>query len=77
MRGRHPLGYTLKTADRRRLAQIASDGQGLQRVAKRARALLALERSERIVEIVRWTGVERTSLWSLWQRYQQRGVEGI
>ena len=65
MRGRHPLGYTLKTVDRRQLEQIASEGQVLQRVAKRARALLALDRGERMVEIVRWTGVERTSLWYL------------
>src|SRR5713101_8049099 len=77
MRGRHPFGYTLQAADRRQLQQIASEGQVLQRVARRARALLALDRGERIVEIVHWTGVERTSLWYLWQRYQQRGVEAI
>jgi hypothetical protein len=73
MRGRHPLAYTLKSADRRQLEQIARDGQVLQRVAKRARALLALDQGERSIEIVHWTGVERTSLGQLWQRYRQRG----
>ena len=77
MRGRPPLAYVLKAADRQRLQQIANDGQVLHRVARRARALLALDRGERIVEIVHWMGVERTSLWQVWQRYQQRGVEAI
>jgi hypothetical protein len=77
MRGRHPLAYTLKSADRRQVEQIARDGQVLQRVAKRARALWALDQGERSIEIVHWTGVERTSLWPLWQRYRQRGGEAI
>ena len=77
MRGRYPFAYRLKAADRLYLNQIASDGQVLQRMAKRAQALLALDRGERIVEIVHWTGIRRTGLWRLWQRYQQRGVEAI
>src|SRR5262245_27840702 len=44
MRGRYPFADTLKTADRRQLEQVAGDGQVLQRVAKRAQALLALDR---------------------------------
>jgi hypothetical protein len=52
----------LKTADRRQLEQVAGDGQVLQRVTKRAQALLALDRGERIEEIVHWTGVKRTGL---------------
>ena len=70
MRGRHPLAYTLTTADRRHLEQVAGAGQVPQRVAKRAQALLALDRGERILEIGHWTGLRRTSLWRLWQRYQ-------
>jgi hypothetical protein len=77
MRGRKPFGYTLKAADRRQLEQLTRDGQVLQRVARRAQALLALDRGERIVEIVHWTGVERTSLWYLWQRYQQWGMAAL
>jgi Winged helix-turn helix len=77
MRGRKPSEYFLRAVDRQLLEQIARDGQGVQRVARRAQALLALDRGERIVDIVHWSGVERTSLWYLWQRYQQRGVEVI
>jgi hypothetical protein len=63
MRGRRPFGYTLKAADRRQLEQVARDGHVLQRVARRAQALLAVGGGERIVDIVYWSGVERTSLW--------------
>ncbi len=49
----------------------------IQRVANRARALLALDRGERIVDIVRWLAISRASLWYLWQRYLERGVEAI
>ena len=69
MRGRYPLAYRLKATERRYLEQVASDGQVLQRVAKRAQALLALDRGERIMAIVHWTGVRRTGLWRLWRRY--------
>lgn len=77
MRGRGPFEYHLRKADRRYLQEIADDGQVIQRVAYRARALLALDRGERIVVIVHWLGLSRTGLWCLWRRYQQRGVEAI
>lgn len=77
MRGRMPSEYKLKANDRRYLTEMAQDGQRIQRIANRARALLALDRGERIVEIVRWTGLSRMGLWHLWQRYQERGVEAI
>src|SRR5262245_21931602 len=77
MRGRKPRGYSVKAAERQLLEQVARDGQGLQRVARRAQAWLALARGERIVDLVHGTGVERTSLWYLWRRYQQRGVAAI
>lgn len=47
----------------------------IQRVVNRARVLLALDRGERIVEIVRWLAISRASIWYLWQRYLERGVE--
>src|SRR5215510_15933718 len=75
MRGRYPETYTLSAGDRRGLSQIVADGQIAQRIATRARALLALDRGERIVEIARWLEVSRTTLWYLWQRYRQRGLE--
>ncbi len=41
MRGRKPLVYRLREADRQYLHEIRADGQLIQRVANRARALLA------------------------------------
>jgi hypothetical protein len=77
MRGRKPLEYKLKEVDRRYLSEIAANGQQIQRIANRARALLALDRGERIREIVKWLGISRMGLWHLWQRYEQRGVASI
>jgi hypothetical protein len=77
MKGHKPAEYKLNTKDRRYLQEVASDGQMIQRVANRARALLALDRGERIVTIVLWLGIGRTSLWELWQRYLEHGVEAI
>ena len=77
MRGRMPSEYKLSANDRRYLTEIVTDGQLIQRIANRARALLALDRGERIVEILRWTGLSRMGVWHLWQRYRERGVEAI
>lgn len=77
MKGRKPSEYKLPDADRRYLHEIVSDGQLIQRVALRARALLALDRREPIAMIVHWTGLSRMGLWHLWQRYLERGVAAI
>jgi hypothetical protein len=44
MRGRKPLPYRLRDADRRYFHEMVADGQQVQRVATRAQALLALDR---------------------------------
>src|SRR2546425_5930861 len=77
MKGRKPFEYRLRDAERRYLNEIVRDGQQLQRVAKRAHILLALDRGERIVEIMRWLGVSRMGVWHVWQRYQHHGVAAI
>lgn len=77
MRGRLPSEYKLSDNARRYLSEVAADGQLIQRIANRARALLALDRGERIVQILRWTGMSRMGVWHLWQRYTERGVEAI
>jgi hypothetical protein len=77
MKGRKPLEYKLTDADRRYLNEVLSDGQLIQRIANRGRALLALDRGERIFDIVRWVGLSRKGLWYLWKRYEQRGVQAI
>jgi hypothetical protein len=77
MKGRKPLEYHLSKTDRRYLKEILAEGRLMQRIANRAQALLALDRGERILEIVRWMGWSRTGLWHLWQRYQHCGVKAI
>jgi len=77
MRGRKPDEYQLQAKDRLYLRQLVLDGQLIQRVAMRARVLLALDRGERLFEIVRWLGISRTVVWELWQRYAEHGVEAI
>ena len=77
VRGRKPNEYKLDASDRRYLNEIASQGQLILRIANRARALLALDRGERISEIVRWLALSRTSLFYLWKRYLDRGVDAI
>jgi transposase len=77
MKGRKPDKYILKANDRQRLSELADNGQLIQRVANRARTLLALDSGERIVEIVRWLRISRTSIWELWQRYEERGIEAV
>jgi hypothetical protein len=68
MSGRKPFEYQLSEADRQYLQALLADGQLLQRVANRARALLALDRGERIVGMVHWLGWSRMGPWQLWQR---------
>jgi hypothetical protein len=63
MRGRYPETDTLRAEDRRGLSPIVADGQITHRIATRARALLALDRGERIGEIARGLEVSRTTLW--------------
>jgi hypothetical protein len=77
MKGCKPAAYHLSAVDRRYLHAIVREGSQLQRVARRAHILLALDRGERIVEIMRWLDVSRMGVWHMWQRYQQRGVEAI
>lgn len=77
MEGCKPFVYRFRAAERHYLQEIVGDGQQQQRVATRARTVLALDRGERIVEIRRWLGVSRMGVWHLWQRYQHRGVAAI
>jgi hypothetical protein len=77
MKGRKPQMYRLREGDRQSLQAVLADGQLIHRVAKRARALLALDGGERIGEIVHWLGWSRMGLWYLWQRYEQYGVDAI
>jgi hypothetical protein len=77
MRGGKPVEYKLKAGDRRYLQAITKEGSQLQGVARRAHLLLALDRGERIVEILRWLNVSRMGVGHVGQRSQQRGVTAM
>jgi hypothetical protein len=77
MRGRKPFVYRLRAAERHYLHEIVGEGQQRQRVATRARTVLAWDRGERLEEIIRWLGVSRMGIWPVWRRYQQRGGTAI
>jgi hypothetical protein len=77
MRGCKPAEYKLRVSDRRYLNEIVTDGQLIQRIANRARVLLALDRGQRIVDILPWVGMSRMAVWYLWQRYLERGALAI
>jgi hypothetical protein len=77
MKGGKPAVYHLSAVDRRYLHAMVREGSQPQRVARRAHILLALDRGERIVEIMQWLNVSRMGVWHIGQRYHQRGVEAI
>jgi hypothetical protein len=62
MSGRPSSAHRLPRADLRYLETIARCGQVIQRVANRARALLALERGGAQAVVGYWTGLGRTAL---------------
>jgi hypothetical protein len=67
----------LRAADRRLLEAVVQNGRVMQRIANRARALLAMDRSELPSVITAWTGLGRTALWKLWRRYEARGIDAL
>ena len=77
MRGRKASARCLRTRDRRWLQDLLVDGQLVQRVANRARALLALDHGDPFAEVSYWTGLQGTALWYLWRRYEERGVAAV
>ena len=77
MKGCKPAVYHLGAVVRRYLQAMVREGSQLQRVARRAHILLALDRGERIIEIRCWLNVSRMGVWHLWQCYRQGGVGAI
>jgi hypothetical protein len=77
MRGRPSARHRLRAADRALLESVVNNGRVMQRIANRARALLALDRGERVGVITAWTGLQRGALWYLWRRYKARGIDAL
>lgn len=78
MRRRPPRAIKLSSDDAAHLEQLVRDGRTEQRVARRARILLAMADPATVVqELADRLGVERTTIWHLCRRYEENGVEVV
>lgn len=74
MRGRKPEPVELKSVDVTELRRLLRDGQTPQRVAQRARILLACARAERTRQVATLAEQHRTTIWRVCERYRQAGL---
>ena len=78
MRGRKPHLVSLSESDRGALQRIVRRGKTEQRVARRARVLLTMEKSQtRVERLAEHLEMGRTTIWELCRRYEERGIEVI
>ena len=78
MRRRLPKVIHLSKADRADLTRLLRDGRTEQRVARRGRALLAMQDPETLVtDLGKQVGMTRTGIWFLCRRYEALGLQAI
>lgn len=78
MRRRPPRTIELSPDDAAFLAQLVHDGRTEQRVARRARILLAMADPTTIVQdLADRLEVERTTIWYVCRRYEEVGVQAV
>lgn len=78
MRRRQPHLVQLSRLDRARLDTLLHNGKTQQRIARRARILLAMSDPTTVVEdLARSVGQARNSIWSVCRRYEQWGVDAV
>lgn len=77
MRGRKPIGISLSPEHVVALQQLVRSGKTEQRVARRARILLAMHWQERVGPIAEHLEQHRTTVWRLCQRYKRYGLQAI
>jgi len=78
MRRRPPRVIDLSPADAAYFEQLVRDGRTEQRVARRARILLAMADSATIVQdLADHLEVERTTIWNLCRRYEEIGIDAV
>ena len=78
MRGRKPHLISLSESDRIELEGIIKSGKTEQRVARRARVLLAMEKpATRVAELAGHLEITRAGVWEICHKYRQRGVKAI
>lgn len=60
------------------LRSLVRDGRVQQRIARRARILLAMAEPGTVVqELAKWLDVDRTTIWTLCRRFEELGVEAV
>ncbi|HWH71410.1 MAG TPA: hypothetical protein VNT26_18690 [Candidatus Sulfotelmatobacter sp.] len=78
MRRRPPHWVELSRPDRLQLEKLAGDGRTEQRVARRARVLLAMARRRTLVQrLAEGVAMTREGIWQLCRRYEQRGWPAV
>ena len=78
MRRRPPRRIRLSCSDRRELEAIVRDGRIEQRIARRARVLLAMEHEGTQVDVLaEHVQMTRNAIWYLCRRYEQRGLGAL
>jgi hypothetical protein len=78
MRRRPPHLIELSAADQRQLESLLGDGRTEQRVARRARILLAMTDPETVVErLAEQVAQTRFAIWCLCRRYEEMGLAAI
>jgi biotin operon repressor len=78
MRRRPPRAIDLSAADAAYLEELVRDGRTEQRVARRARILLAMADPATVVQdLADRLDVERTTIWHLCRRYEEGGVQVV
>jgi len=78
MRRKPPHLIQLTQQDRQELERLVRNGRTEQRVARRARVLLAMEDTATVVaELAQRVEMERSAIWSLCRRYEARGWQAV
>lgn len=78
MRRRPPRVIDLAPDDAAYFEQLVRDGRTEQRVARRARILLAMANAATVVQdLADRLDVERTTIWNLCRRYEEVGARAV
>lgn len=77
MRGRKPRGVQLKAEDVPVLEALVRSGKTEQRVARRARILLEIDRQERVKLLSKRVEQDSSTVWRVCRRYEKRGIDAV
>ncbi len=75
MRGRKPNPFRLERKDVTELGRLLRDGHTPQRVAQRARILLARAAGESVVAVATKVEQDPATIWRVCQRYRRQGLQ--